>query len=152
MIKDMFKIRCLTLSLNGLSNGEIARVTGKPSQVVSAVLIEPEILELRQKYMTNMADTFVQVGQMIQMIAPVALHTKLDAMLNAHDPKLREKAATDFLNMAGHKPTEHIEIRDTSHEAERYKKMSDLELKREMLMNVKDDPADDVDDDPQTVH
>lgn len=81
----------------------------------------------------NTIDTMREVQATAQSVAMEAIHEKINIMRNSGNEQLRNRAATELLALAGHTPTQRVELTKKDAITDKYKDKSELDLRRELL-------------------
>ena len=93
--------------MRGHTNREIASLHGITEQSVCNILQEEPIQELKKAAMEKAFDTLTDVQESLQLAAPFAIQTKI-SLLSSSDDRVRNMAATDILQMSGHRPASRL--------------------------------------------
>lgn len=124
------------LHWDGLKVPEIAKRIGCSKQLVSNILNCPEGLEILEQFRQRTLDTVLDTQIAAQAYAPQALETLVHLMLESKDDRVRKTACTDILAMAGHQPVKRIAVERPEQLEEKYRGMSDDEIKQLVLREL----------------
>ncbi len=108
-------------------------MVGVTPQHVSNLLNTPEALEMLSQFQDKTLDTIMDIQLDAQAIAPAIFEEKVRLALTAKDERTRNTACSDILNIAGHMPVRRVVIEQPDRQAERFDKMTNDELRAEML-------------------
>lgn len=121
----------LHLHLQGMSMPNISEMLGEGYSVaaVSRILRSSGARAIMDEWARRRVDTLVSIQDGAQAAAQMALDVKIKTMMTAKSEALRDKAATDILGIAGHKPVSRAIIESNTVSDPKYADKSEAELK-----------------------
>jgi hypothetical protein len=129
-------MRIALLHWQGFTQEEVADMMGVTSQTVHNVLQCPAMQAFFEDVRAGVLDTMLDVQTTAQAIAPRIMQEKISLALDCPDARVRSTNCKDLLEMAGHKPPEHIEVVRSDKVSEKYGKKTEKEIREEILRGL----------------
>lgn len=146
-----FILRVMQLLWEGYTAAEIAAITGRVPLTISNLIATDEAKEIYELLQGQTVNTARQVQTAIAAAAPSIVREKIDLALGAKSESVRNQAAQQLLEMAGHSPIRHLEIHRPDEIQADYDNKSDEDIRKE-IMDGLISSGDDVPDSNPTVH
>ncbi len=148
-------LHVLRLYFAGMTQVDIARVTGYTPQHVGNIVNLPESEEILRELERKTIDTILDVQADAQAIAPVIFEEKIRLALHSADERVRNVACSDILAIAGHQPVKRVQVENIDRGAEdSYEGLSEEEMRAKLIAETMKLPlnvAEDIDK-KTTVH
>ncbi len=145
-------MRVCTLYWSGLAFAEVGEAVGLSAEHVRRVVESEPGQALLVELSARTLDTVLDVQTVAQAYAPMAIDEKLRLMLHGRDERVRNIAAGDILAIAGHQPVKRISIERPDPVNEKYKGLTDDELRAHVLAELGVAPEASGVPESETVH
>lgn len=129
-------LRVAMMSYYGATNKDIAHALGMHEISIGNILRSPTILEFIEDLKTKSIETMSQVAEMAQLAAPAVMEEKIRLALSARDERVRNTAAKDILEIAGHSPVKRVVVEKEAPSESTYHNKTEDELRAELLSIV----------------
>lgn len=116
-----------------MPHDEIAASLGLAYNTVCSILNSVEGREVMDRLQNRTLDLTAEQHVVIQAAIPQIVERKIETALNAPDWKLRDKAQTDLMAVAGLTPQTRVVVQTEDPATAPYRGLSEAELRRKLL-------------------